>query len=149
MIEQRISHRTTLWSPQKGWVFLSIPNEILGTKRRVFLDGTLNGKPFQATANPWQGDTHIVSINARMRQAFGVAKGDEVTIDCAVSTTPPPTQVDEDIRAALHSRPDAERVFDALGRSHQREYLDHITSAKRPETRAARIEKMIEALSAR
>lgn len=53
----------------------------------------------------------------------------------------------EDLRAALQADPLATAAFLNLPPSHQREYLDYITEARKSETRRARIEKTISMLT--
>jgi uncharacterized protein YdeI (YjbR/CyaY-like superfamily) len=48
-------------------------------------------------------------------------------------------EVPEDFSVALAATPAAAQVFDGLAPSHRYEYLEWITEAKRPETRAKRI----------
>jgi len=58
------------------------------------------------------------------------------------------TAVPDDLRAAL----DAAKVsaaFDALPPSHQSEYLRWIDEAKRPATRATRVNKTVERVAAK
>lgn len=51
-----------------------------------------------------------------------------------------------DLQEALAANPTARQRFLALPPSHQREYLKWIDEAKRPETRARRIQGTIERL---
>jgi hypothetical protein len=55
--------------------------------------------------------------------------------------------VPDDLRAALAQNPAAQTRFDALPPSHQREYIEYIEEAKRPDTRARRIEKAVHELA--
>jgi uncharacterized protein YdeI (YjbR/CyaY-like superfamily) len=55
--------------------------------------------------------------------------------------------VPRDLRTALQSVPDAETAFDALSNSAKKQHLWWIHSAKRPTTRAKRIEETIRSLS--
>jgi uncharacterized protein YdeI (YjbR/CyaY-like superfamily) len=48
-----------------------------------------------------------------------------------------------DLRAALRSKPTAQRYFEAFPPSTKRAILEWILQAKRPETRASRIEKTV------
>jgi uncharacterized protein YdeI (YjbR/CyaY-like superfamily) len=57
-------------------------------------------------------------------------------------------EVPEDLSVALASTPAAAQVFDGLAPSHRYEYLEWITEAKRPETRAKRIGEALEWLAA-
>ena len=85
----RLSHRTTLAVPRKGWLFLYIPDELLGgVRKRVWLKGTLNGMPFAATANPWKDGTHVVAVNRQMRSALGISGPVEVELQAEVLDEP-------------------------------------------------------------
>lgn len=59
----------------------------------------------------------------------------------------PPVPLPEDLKQALAEVPNAKAVFDGFAPSHRREYLEWITEAKRPETRARRIAQTIEWLA--
>ncbi len=52
-----------------------------------------------------------------------------------------------DLRRALSKSKQAKAAFDRLPPSHRREYLEYIDEAKRPETRARRIEKTVARLA--
>jgi uncharacterized protein YdeI (YjbR/CyaY-like superfamily) len=54
--------------------------------------------------------------------------------------------VPHDLQIELNDDPPASIAFDALPYSHQREYIDWILQAQRPETRARRVERTIEML---
>ena len=49
--------------------------------------------------------------------------------------------VPHDLQIELHDDPEAAAAFAALPPSHRREYVDWILEAKRPETRARRVEE--------
>jgi uncharacterized protein YdeI (YjbR/CyaY-like superfamily) len=67
-------------------------------------------------------------------------KGDRVTSGDA--TTPRnEIPVPHDLQIELHDDPEAAAAFAALPPSHQREYIDWIISARRPETRMRRVEE--------
>jgi len=53
--------------------------------------------------------------------------------------------VPEDLAAALHAHPAAERGFDALPEPQKKQALYWIRSAKRPATRAKRVSETVEA----
>jgi uncharacterized protein YdeI (YjbR/CyaY-like superfamily) len=65
--------------------------------------------------------------------------------------SPPGIKVDvpDAFRAALSRHPKARAVFEAFPPSHQRAYVEYVVEAKRPETRARRIEKSLAAMVAR
>ena len=59
----------------------------------------------------------------------------------------PETAVPHDLQIELSNDPAASAAFEALPYSHKREYIDWILEARRPETRARRIEKAVRMLA--
>jgi uncharacterized protein YdeI (YjbR/CyaY-like superfamily) len=57
-------------------------------------------------------------------------------------------EVPEDIAAALSTSAVANAAFAKMPPSHKRRWIDHIIEAKKPETRASRIAKMVEQIEA-
>ena len=55
-------------------------------------------------------------------------------------------EVPEDLAAALAEDDTAHEAFAGLSYSHQREYVEWMTEAKRPETRARRVVQAMERL---
>jgi uncharacterized protein YdeI (YjbR/CyaY-like superfamily) len=56
-------------------------------------------------------------------------------------------ELPQDVQDALAQHSTAQAKFDKLPYSHKKEYLDSIIEAKKPETRAKRIQYMLDALS--
>ncbi len=54
--------------------------------------------------------------------------------------------VPDELARALADRPAAAAAYAALPPSHQREYCDYVSQAKRPETRARRADKATDML---
>jgi len=54
--------------------------------------------------------------------------------------------VPDELAAALDASPPAKAAFDALPPSHQREYVQWISEAKKPETRERRAAQAVERL---
>ena len=63
-----------------------------------------------------------------------------------LDTAPRETPLPEDLAAALDE--DARAFFDGLAPSHRKEWVRWVEEAKKPETRATRIERTAEALKA-
>jgi uncharacterized protein YdeI (YjbR/CyaY-like superfamily) len=60
--------------------------------------------------------------------------------------TPVTVVVPADLRTALAANPAAKAIFDKYPPSHKKAWIAHIEEAKKPETRARRIEKMVVAV---
>ena len=54
--------------------------------------------------------------------------------------------IPDDLATALRDAPDARAIFEKLPPSHQRQYLEWIEDAKRPDTRARRLAKYVKML---
>ena len=72
--------------------------------------------------------------------------GQEVDVRVELDTAPQETPLPEDLAAALDDA--ARAFFDGLAPSHRKEWVRWVEEAKKPETRAARVEKTAEALKA-
>ena len=73
-----------------------------------------------------------------------MAAGEEVDVSITLDTAPREIAVPDDLAAAFDEP--ARARFDALAYSHQKEWVRWVEEAKKPETRAARIEKTVESL---
>jgi hypothetical protein len=137
--------RARLAVPRKGWLHLYIPDGLLGdVRRRVWIRGTLNGKPFVATANPWKDQTHVVTVNRQMRRVLGIDGPVEVELQASVSDEP---LLDIEIPADLHDAIMADQVaraaFAALPPSHQKEFVFYLDDARPQATRNERIRRSV------
>ena len=66
--------------------------------------------------------------------------GDRVKVDLKLDLEPRVVVEPTDLTQALDADPPARAAYDRLAHSHKREHVLAIESAKRPETRARRIE---------
>jgi uncharacterized protein YdeI (YjbR/CyaY-like superfamily) len=94
------------------------------------------------------GGRAMVPLSAENRTAAGVQAGDEVEVALVPDTEPRTVDVPEDLRAAVAANPAARATFESLAPSHLKEWVRWVTEAKRPETRADRLAKTVEALAA-
>lgn len=83
------------------------------------------------------------ALRSMVRKAVALA---EQGVKAARPTKHPKPELamPEDFRAVLDARPVASDCFEAFSPSAQREYLEWVTEAKRPETRARRIAQAVE-----
>jgi hypothetical protein len=145
----RLRLKTTLEVPRKGWLFLRIPDDALGgLRRRVWVRGTLDGRPFAGTANPAENGTHAITINRQMRAALGIQGPVEVTLDADVLLEPVlDVELPDDLVDAIAADPVAQSTFDALRPAHQKEFVLYLDEVKRPASRAERVAKSVRVLS--
>lgn len=118
-----------------------------GARGRVPVRGTLNGAPYRSSLFRMGGDCHFMVVNRKLRESAGVSGGETVPVTMERDTeqrviTPP-----ADFARALKDNKEAQSLWDRLSYTHRREHVEQIEAAKRPETRARRIEKSIQLLA--
>ena len=82
-----------------------------------------------------------------MREACGVAPGDEIEATIALDVAPREVDVPPELAVALDLRTAARAAFDALAYSHRKEFARWVAEAKKPETRERRIEQTLAMLA--
>ena len=114
-------------------------------KARAPVKVTVNGYTFRSTIAAMGG---VVAIPFRKshREAAGLEGHETLRVTIALDTAPREVTVPEDLRKALGAKASLLKRWDALSYTHRREHVEAIESAKRPETRARRIEAAVQAL---
>ena len=125
---------------------IPIPDAViegLGSSKRPPVTVTINGHTYRTTAVRMGGQFYV-PLNAENRDAAGVAAGDDITVDIENDAAPREVTLPADLDAALDD--EARTAYDALSYTHRKEWVRWVADAKRPETRAARIEKTVAGL---
>jgi uncharacterized protein YdeI (YjbR/CyaY-like superfamily) len=94
------------------------------------------------------GGEFLLGLNREVREAAGVAAGDEVAVIVTLDDQPRDVEVPEDLADALASVPEAKARFDKLAFTHRKEYVRWVTEAKRDDTRRRRVAQAVEMISA-
>ena len=136
--QEMIRFKATLTrEPDSSATFLTIPFNVLeafGTLARVPVIGTLNGCFYKSSIVPY-GGVHYLGVNRKLREEAGVKAGDVVEVEMAVDTGPRFIIPPDDLTAALGKNSQARKNWKKLSYSHQKQYVDAILEAKKPETR--------------
>ena len=138
--------RTTVVLGGKTATGLQVPDDVvaaLGAGKRPPVVVTVGGYSYRTTVAPMGGDFWI-PLAAEHRAAAGVVAGDEVDVRLELDDAPRETPLPDDLDAALDDA--ARSHFHSLAPSHRKEWVRWVEEAKKPETRAARIEKTAAAL---
>ena len=128
--------------PMRG---LEVPPEVveaLGGGKRPAVAITINGHSWKSRVAIMRG-RYLLGLSNANRQAAGVATGDEVEVELELDTEPRVVAEPADFARALDADPAARTAYDRLSYAHKREHMRAIESAKKPETRARRIEKAL------
>jgi hypothetical protein len=143
-----VTFHTTVELGGKTATGFFVPDEIveaLGRGQRVPVRITVGGYTYRTTVAR-MGGRFLVPLAAEHRDAAGVVAGDEVDVGIEVDDAPRTVTVPDDLAAALAKDPAAKAAFDRLSYTHQKEHVRAIEEAKKPETRARRLEKCLELL---
>ena len=116
-------------------------------KARVPVTGTINGFKFRTTICRMGGE-YFVCVNRFMREGGKCGVGDIVKVVMEPDTAPRTIQAPPDLKKALKSNPAAQAAWDRYSYTCRKEFAVWITEAKKPETRARRLEKSIAMLAA-
>ncbi len=138
--------RTTVELGGKTATGLQVPDDVvesLGAGKRPPVQVTVGGYSYRTTVAP-MGGAFYVPLAAEHREAAGLAAGQEVVVRLELDTAPRETPLPADLDAALDD--DARSFFAGLAPSHRKEWVRWVEEAKKPGTRAVRIEKTAAAL---
>ena len=150
-MKQTFSVRLVGRGPGGAWTHMPIPFSVektFGSKGRVPVRGAINGVAYRSSILPRGDGTHYMAVNQTLRAAAQAGVGDVVRVvmehDTAKRTVAVPAYLIKALRAAAQYK-----TFAALPYSHQKELVDWIADAKKPETRARRIGKCVAMLKNR
>ena len=123
------------------------PKEVFG-KARAPVKVTLNGYTFRSTIFAMGGPCFI-PFRKSNRDAAGLEGNETLKVTLALDTEPREVTPPDDLVKAMKKVKGATERWKALSFTHQREHVEAIEGAKRPETRARRIEAALKMLSER
>jgi Bacteriocin-protection, YdeI or OmpD-Associated/Domain of unknown function (DUF1905) len=116
-------------------------------KGRLPVTGTINGFKFRTTVAPMRGE-YFICVNRQMREGGKCGVGDTVKVVMEPDTAPRTVQVPPDLKEAIAADKFAQAAWDKYCYTHRKEFAQWITEAKKPETRARRLEKAVQMLAA-
>jgi len=128
--------------PMRG---LEVPAEVvaaLGGGKRPAVTITINGHSWKSRVAIMRG-RYLLGLSNANRKAAGVATGDQVEVEVDIDAGPRVVAEPTDFARALDADPAARTAYDHLTHSRKREHVRAIESAKKPETRAQRIDKAL------
>jgi hypothetical protein len=143
-----LTFRTTVELGGKTATGFEVPAEVveaLGQGRRPSVRVSVGGHTYRSTVAVMAG-RFLLPLSAENRTAAGVAAGDEIEVVLEADTAQREVTVPEDLAAALADHPAAREFFDAMSYTHRKEWVRWIEDAKKPETRAGRVQSTVDGL---
>ncbi len=126
---------------------IEVPPEVveqLGGGKRAAVEVSVNGFEYRSTVAV-MGGRFMIPFSSDKRAATGIGGGDPITVDLELDTAPRDVEVPADLAEALDAaglRP----AFDALAPSHRKAHVTSVEGAKAADTRARRVDAVIEKL---
>ncbi|HZC26994.1 MAG TPA: YdeI/OmpD-associated family protein [Actinopolymorphaceae bacterium] len=129
-------------------VFIRVPLDVraLFGQARAPVRVTVGDHTFRTTVAVYGGE-YLLPLNRANREAAGVDAGDTVTVTLAFDDEPRVVELPGDLATALESVGALEH-WRRLSFTHQREYVEWIEGAARPETRARRVAQAVDRVGA-
>jgi len=131
------------------WTYATIPfdcEQTFGMKGKINVSGTINGKSITAVLMPHGNGKHFMILTKEIRDQTNIKTGDTIEVSLMKDDSERKTILPAEFEKALKKNKAANTYFNSLPPSHQKEYINWITEAKKEETRMRRIEKTIEKL---
>ena len=141
--------KSTVFLGGKTATGIPIPAEVVasfGTGKRYPVVATINGHSYRTTVVVYSGE-FMIPLAAENREAAGVSAGEEIEVDLVLDSAPREVDIPDDLAALLEADPAATKFFASLSYTHRKEYVRWIEEAKKPETRASRVEKTLALLA--
>jgi len=123
------------------------PREVFG-KVRAPVKVTVNGYTYRSTIAS-MGGTTCIPLRKSNREAAGLEGNETVEVRLDLDTEKREVTPPTDFVKALKAAPPAWARWAELPFTHQREYVEAIEEAKKPETRTRRIEDAVKKIGAR
>lgn len=131
-----------------GGAYVAVPGEVvaaLGGGGRIPVAAAFDGVEYRGSIAD-MGSGPCLGVLKAIRTELGKQPGDRVVVTVARDDAERTIEVPDDLAAALRTSGLAD-AFAELSYSRRREHVTAVTEAKRAETRARRITKVVEALS--
>jgi len=123
------------------------PKPVFG-KVRAPVKVTLNGYTYRSTIAD-MGTGPCIPLRRSNREAAGLEGGEKLNVTLQLDEEKREVKPPAELVRALKAAPPAWNRWRELSYSHQREYAESIEQAKKPETRARRIDGAVRMIAAR
>jgi hypothetical protein len=116
----------------------------LGSSRRPPVVVAIGGYSYRSTVAT-MGGRHLIPLSKAHREASGLGAGDEVTVTLTLDEGPREVEIPAPLRTALVEAGLLE-AFEAMSYTKRKEACRQVAEAKAEDTRARRVEKVVDGL---
>lgn len=127
--------------------FAGFPYDVrkeFGTGGPVRINCWIDGVHKTGSLVPIGNGEHAIHIRKEILKQIGKQEGDEVGMVVEQNLEPPILAIPDDFQWLLDEDPELKQKFEALAFSYKAAIIDYVNQAKRPDTRAKRIENLIQ-----
>jgi hypothetical protein len=147
-----IQFKAKLHRPVEGgnWTFVHLPQEASGklpTRNMFSVEGTINGFSFATTLEPDSEGGHWFRVEPEWSDGANANAGEYVELEILPAAVEPEPEVPADLQKALSDTPAALAVWNDTTAIARRDWITWMGQVKKAETRALRINKMMDMLS--
>lgn len=140
----------TLVAIPTGGAYVVVPPETAeaaGLRYGVRVRGTVNGVAYRSSLMKYSGVFHM-GVHKATIAAAGVAPNTALDVAIEIDDAPLPADtVPKDLARAIAGNAKAKASWATQSPAHRREYVQHVTEAKKAETRERRIAATVTALA--
>src|SRR5271167_4655837 len=149
MAEQTLRFTAKIEGREAGVVAAITPpvdvRDFYGTRGRVPVRGSINGYPYRSSLSPC-GARHMMPVNKLLLAGAGAQPGDMVDVVMERDEEERTVEAPPLLKKALAKNKTAQANWEKLSFTHKKEMALAIVGAKQEETRARRLEKIVEIL---
>jgi bifunctional DNA-binding transcriptional regulator/antitoxin component of YhaV-PrlF toxin-antitoxin module len=116
--------------------------DALGGGHHPKVRATVNGEVYRGSIVR-MGGRFMLGLPAEFRERAGIAAGDTLDLDIVLDDAPRVVELPAELKRAMAKDAAAKRGWKALSYTKQREIALAIEGAKKPETRARRVDKAL------
>lgn len=128
--------------PGGATVTLPVPREVsnaLGTRGRVDVKGTVNGRPLRAPAMPDGKGGHTIQLSRELQDLAGAGAGARVKVVLERIEQEAPVEAPPDLAKALAHHVPAKAGWEKMPPPSRRAWVEYVQQSKKPEDRARRV----------
>jgi regulator of protease activity HflC (stomatin/prohibitin superfamily) len=109
---------------------------------------SINGYTYRSTVSVY-GGKYYLPVRQERREEAGLKAGDMINVTVALDTEVRTVEPPPELSAAFKKNGAAQERWEKLSFTHKKEHAQAILEAKKPETRARRVEKTLAMLAAK
>lgn len=144
----KVSFTTTLQQFGKTATGIEVPEDkvlALGAGKRVAITVAIGRYSYRTSVAPYRG-MYLIPVAAEHREGAGIQAGERITVTMTPDTASRAIEMPADLAKALRGKKQALAFWKELSPSNQKAFATWIESAKKPETREARVATSAQAL---